>query len=99
VREYFLQFSPEAFKEAENATRYYEQICAGLGVRFRQELEVVTRAITEQPLLWRERRVGFRRVNLPNFPFYVAYFLRGEKILVAAVAHASRHPDYWKMRA
>jgi hypothetical protein len=51
-----------------------------------------------QPLLWRERNGGFRRVNLPGFPFYISYFLRDNKILIAAIAHSSRHPDYWKKR-
>ena len=45
-----------------------------------------------------ERLGGYRRVNLPGFPYYVAYFIRGERILVAAVGHGSRHPNYWKRR-
>ncbi len=63
-----LDFIPEAMAEAEEATRYYEQRVAGLGVRFRQEIESVCAAIIRQPLLWRERRGGFRRVNFPGFP-------------------------------
>ena len=49
-------------------------------------------------LLWRERQGGFRRVNCPVFPYYVAYFIRDDTILIAAVAYESRHPDYWKSR-
>ena len=41
---------------------------------------------------------GYRRVNLSGFPYYVAFVLREEKILVAAVGHGSRHPDYRKKR-
>ena len=52
----------------------------------------------EHPLLWRERPGGFRRVNCPVFPYYIAYFIRGNVIVIAAVAHGSRHPDYWKNR-
>lgn len=93
-----LEFLPEAVCEAEEATRYYERCVPGLGVRFRQEVESVCAAVVRQPLLWRERRGGFRRVNLPGFPYYISYFIRTERILVAAIAHASRHPDYWKRR-
>ena len=95
---YFLEFLCDAIDDAEEATKYYEEIQPGLGVRFREELEAVTQAIVSQPLLWRERIGGFRRVNLPGFPFYISYFLRGHKILIAAIAHSSRHPDYWKSR-
>ena len=93
-----LEFLPEATEEVEEATRYYERRVSGLGVRFRQEVESVCAAVVRQPILWRERPGGFRRVNFPGFPYYVVYFIRGERILVAAVAHASRHPDYWKRR-
>ena len=82
-----LEFLPEAKLEAEDATI------------FRGEVESVCAAIARQPLLWRERIGGFRRVNLPGFPYYVAYLIRGDRILVAAIGHSSRHPNYWKRRA
>ena len=93
-----LEFLPEAKCDADEATRFYEMHVPGLGARFRAEVESVCAAIVRQPLLWRERRGGYRRVNIPGFPYYVAYFIRGERILVTAVGHSSRHPDYWKRR-
>jgi len=93
-----LEFLPEAAAEAEEAARYYEQHVPGLGARFRMEVESACAAIIRQPLLWRKQPGGFSRVNLPGFPFYIAYFIRGERILIAAIGHASRYPDYWKSR-
>ncbi|MGV3660639.1 MAG: hypothetical protein ACO1TE_10660 [Prosthecobacter sp.] len=68
-----------------------------------EELETATwyyacTAVSSTPLHWNERKGKFRRVNLRGFPYYIAFFIRGNRILVAAVAHASRHPDYWKRR-
>ena len=94
-----LDFLPEAKCDAEEATRFYERRIPGLGARFRAEVESVCAAIVRQPLLWSERAGGYRRVNIPGFPYYVAYFIRNERIVVAAVGHAARHPDYWKARA
>lgn len=94
-----LEFLPEAVEETAAATAYYEEQAAGLGVRFRAEVEGVCAAIVRQPLLWRERPGGNRRANLPGFPHYVAFCLRGERIMVAAVGHAGRHPNYWRARA
>jgi len=93
-----LEFLPEATAEAECATGCYEARAPGLGVRFREEVESACAAIVQHPLLWRERPGGFRRVNLPGFPYYLAYVLRDERVIIVAVAHASRHPDYWKYR-
>ena len=93
-----LEFLPEAKCDAEEATRFYEQRVSGLGARFRGEVESVCAAIVRQPLLWSERSGGYRRVNIPGFPYYVAYFIRGERVIVTAVGHAGRHPGYWKRR-
>ena len=91
-----LEFLPEAQSDAEEATRFYERRVLGLGTRFRSQVESVCAAIVRQPLLWSERRGGYRRVNIPGFPYYVAYLIKGECIVVIAVGHASRHPEYWK---
>ena len=55
-------------------------------------------AIVQHPLLWRLRPGGYRRVNLPGFPYYVAFVTDAEQALVVAIAHSSRHPDYFKNR-
>ena len=93
-----LDFLPEALAEFGEAAEYYEAQREGLGERFRQEVLEVCQAIAERPLLWRERPNGCRRVNCPVFPFYVAYFIRGNLILIAAVAHGHRRPGYWRGR-
>jgi len=93
-----LDFLPEAVKELEAASLWYESQEAGLGIRFRNEVSHVVGKIVADPLLWRERSGGWRRVNCPVFPYYVAYFIRGDAILVAAVAHGHRRPGYWRKR-
>lgn len=49
----------------------------------------MTTAILSHPLLWRQRPGAYRRVNLPGFPFYVAYILRGQRVRVIAVGHGA----------
>ena len=93
-----LEFLEEAQTEFFKAGNYYEDKEAGLGNRFRDEVWKVCSLILDHSVMWRERAGGFRRVNCPVFPYYIAYFIRGEMILIAAVAHARRHPDYWKQR-
>ena len=93
-----LEFLPEAEEEAAEATAHYEEAETGLGVRFRMEVESAATAILQHPLLWHERRGGYRRVNLPAFPYYLAYVLRGERARIIAVGHATRRPGYWRGR-
>jgi len=93
-----LEFLPEALADAEAATRHYEGALPGLGVRFRIAIESVCAAIVRPPLLWPERPGGFRCGNVPGFPFCVACIIRSERLVVTAIGHGSRHPDYWKRR-
>ncbi len=91
-----IEFLEEAEEEFIGAAEWYESREKGLGKRFRNEIGRVVERIAEDPLLWRERPGGYRRVNCPVFPYYIAYFIREETIVVAAVAHGHRLPGYWK---
>src|SRR5437763_158955 len=91
-------FLPEARDELSEAVFYYESKEPGLGARFRREIEQVAKRIAANPYLWHERPGGYRRVNCRIFPYYVAYFVRGEKIVIAAVAGGPQKPEYWRRR-
>jgi len=93
-----LEFFPKARSELRAAALFYESRQMGLGKRFKEEVAHVCAAIRRDPLLWRERAAGYRRVNCPVFPCYIAYIVERDIVLIAAVAHAHRDPDYWKDR-
>ena len=93
-----VAFMAEAEEEFVEAAVWYEGREQGLGKRFREEVAHVVARIAEDPLLWRERSGGYRRVNCPVFPYYIAYIIRDRAVLIVAVAHGRRHPGYWKHR-
>src|SRR5215217_2972076 len=95
---FVLGFLAEAAAEVECVVGDYEARSIGLGSRFRAELESVCAAIVQHPRLWRLRPEGYRRVNLPGFPHYVAFVSDEQNAIILAVAHASRHPGYFKNR-
>ena len=73
---FVLEFLPESPAELECVTGDYEARSKGLGSRFRAEVESACAAIVHHPYLWRLRPGGYRRVNLPGFPYYVAFVLK-----------------------
>ena len=95
---FVLGFLPETSAEVECVAGDYEARSAGLGVRFRTEIESACAAIVQHPLLWRLRPAAYRRVNLPGFPYYIAFITDEHQALVVAVAHSSRHPSYFERR-
>ena len=90
-----VEFTPEAEQELTEATLWYESKEPGLGIRFRNEVQHVVQRASEDPTLWRMREGGYRRVNCPVFPYFIAYIVRDETIVIIAVAHSHRKPDYW----
>ena len=86
---------PQAADEFDDATDYYEQQQAGLGRRFRDEVDRHIRWVAEHDEVPRLRSGGYRRVNLKVFPHYVAYLRTAETIWILAIAHGHRKPEYW----
>ena len=93
-----VEFTSEARQDLYEAAEYYESRESGLGKRFRDEIAEVLKTMASAPCLWRERKAGYRRVNCPVFPYYVAYVIREDFIFVVAVAHGSRSPGFWHGR-
>ena len=93
-----VRFVEEAQCEFLAAISEYEEVRAGLGQRFKHEVDRCVSWIADHPDLYRLRAGGYRRINLRVFPYYVPYVVRGETLWILAVAHGSRKPRYWISR-
>jgi plasmid stabilization system protein ParE len=93
-----ILFHPEADFEMMEAAVVYETMQHDLGKRFLSEVQNALNHILINPLLcpviYRDVRRGLTR----TFPFNVLYRRTGDQIIVMAVMHQKRHPDYWKSR-
>jgi plasmid stabilization system protein ParE len=90
-----LIFAKIARAEMADAKRYYERQQRGLGLTFQHEAAVSAKRILEQPLAWQVESDPVRRFLFNRFPYKMLYVIRGERIIVLAVAHQHRNPDYW----
>lgn len=93
-----LEYLDEALEEAEAAARWYAERSPTAALAFSEELDAAESAIVRLPEAWPPFDLGTRRYLLRRFPFSVVYRLESERVLIVAVAHAHRHPDYWKGR-
>lgn len=90
-----LKFPRGVREEARGAIDYYEAERPGLGDHLWQELQISIRWILSNPTVPRLRPGDYRRVNLHAFPYYIAYATRGEFVVLLAIGHAARKPEYW----
>ena len=80
------------------AALFYEIAHPDLGDDFLDDIRFAIDAVRERPKLGFDLGYGFRRVLVRRFPFSIIYFVEPGQIVVVAVAHQSRSPDYWKVR-
>ncbi|MDP2783285.1 MAG: type II toxin-antitoxin system RelE/ParE family toxin [Sulfurimicrobium sp.] len=90
-----LTFAKLARDEMAEAKRYYERQQRGLGRDFQRDTEVSAKRILENPLAWQIEYGPVRRFVFNRFPYKMLYLIREKLIVVVAVAHQHRNPDYW----
>ena len=90
-----VRFLSLARQELDDAHDWYEQQCAGLGREFLDEVDRVVRRIRRYPESCAELALGLRRGLLARFPYGLIYGRDGEALVIVAVAHLHRRPQYW----
>jgi len=93
-----IEILHQAEEELTKAVAYYDEIEPGLGLRLKDEIHKIIRWIGDHPEIPRLRPKGYRQVNLKVFRYYIAYFIWNDTVWILAVAHGSRHPEYWMER-
>lgn len=88
-------FTRIARQELEDAVRFYELEYSGLGRRFKEEVRTSALRVAEYPNAWSIERGEVRKCLLHRFPYKLLYSVEEDHILVIAVAHQHRKPDYW----
>ena len=93
-----VRLHPEAENEMIEAAAYYEAQQADLGKRFLASIQDATNSIRISPRLYPVVDLDVRRCLTKVFPFGVLFRIEPDEIVIVAVMHLARHPDYWKHR-
>jgi plasmid stabilization system protein ParE len=93
-----VRFLDIAEIELDEAIHWYDLQSPGLGDAFLIEILAAARRITLYPEAWHPLGEGIRRCRLTRFPYALIYTINKNDILVLAVAHLHRQPDYWRDR-
>ena len=89
-----------AREEFAAAVRWFEEQRAGLGAEFYDQVISTTARLEAFPESGSPISTDglTRGLLLPRFPYQVVYRLTPIEIVVLAVAHLKRRPNYWKNR-
>jgi toxin ParE1/3/4 len=96
-----FEFHPEALEEYLQATCWYTERDPSIALAFVESVEDAIQRILDAPKRWRIIDEDIRRCLTRVFSYAILYTIegdRGDYVLIVAVMHCSREPDYWRTR-
>lgn len=91
-------FHPEALTEYAEAVQYYVEQRAEVAQAFIDAVEDAIYRLRESPTRYISIDEDVRRCMTRRFPYGILYTIEQDYILILAVMHCSREPEYWKNR-
>ncbi|WP_026100141.1 type II toxin-antitoxin system RelE/ParE family toxin [Fortiea contorta] len=91
-------FHPQALTEYSEAVQYYSQQRVEVAQAFIDAIEDAIYRIRESPTRYTVIDEDVRRCMTRRFPYGILYTIEPDYILILAVMHCSREPEYWKSR-
>jgi len=89
-----FELHPDARNEFREAVLFYDKA----GERFVNAVESAIAAIILKPDRFREFEPGVRICRVSKFPYSILYTFRERDIMILALKHNRRDPDYWRYR-
>ncbi len=90
-----IEFLEAAEIELDEAFKWYEAQQKNLGMQFLTEFDAAIRRISAYPKLYALLENEVRRCLIKRFPYGVLYGIDADTIVIIAVAHLHRKPNYW----
>ncbi|MCC5608167.1 type II toxin-antitoxin system RelE/ParE family toxin [Nostoc sp. CHAB 5834] len=91
-------FHPDAKQELDDAVAYYDNISRDMGDAFIAEVERTLNRIEQFPQTWTQLSKNTRRCRIASFPCGIIYAIKEQQILIVAIMHLQRQPNYWTNR-
>lgn len=91
-------FLPGAEADYQEALHWYQERSPRVADKFEAALESALNRIAEGPERWPLLDDIHRFVLFKRFPYSLVYRIEEDLVVVVAVAHARRKPEYWKNR-
>lgn len=90
-----IHFLEPAEEEMLDAALFYESQAHNLGKDFLCIIETTLRDISKNPLRWAIVDYEVRRRLINRFPYAILYKLDNNQIIIVAIMHFHRRPNYW----
>lgn len=77
---------------------YIQEAGKRIAAGFLDDFEQLRSLIREHPHIGSAGKSGVRKLVFKRYPYTLVYRLKGDTAEIVALAHHSRHPEYWTGR-
>jgi toxin ParE1/3/4 len=91
-------FLPQAEEEMYEAAIFYDNQNRGLGRAFLEAVKKGTSDISRHSIAYPVLRNDIRRKLVGRFPYGILYREEEKQLVIIAVMHLHRAPEYWRHR-
>jgi plasmid stabilization system protein ParE len=88
----------QAKEDLQAGVAYYDSEFPSLGYEFALEVRRLCRLIAESLTAGFEVKPHIRRRILRRFPYSILYTVEDDTVVIIAIAHQGRRPEYWSRR-
>lgn len=93
-----IDFVASAQREFDEAFRWYAERSTGAALGFASEIDAAIEKIAADPQRFAKTYAGCQLCSLDRYPYGIVFYRQPERLIVVAIAHASRRPAYWADR-
>jgi len=94
-----IKYLPGAQDDYQGAVDYYDLVDFEIGDLFILEVEGAERRLLEFPEIGSSVDHIHRKLFFDKFPYSLIYRIEPDVVLIIAIAHSKRKPDFWQNRA
>ena len=92
-----FRYHKAARQDFMEAVAWYEEKSPGKGLDFANAFVNTLHKIAANPDIYRKVFKDFRKISMPDFPYYIIYKIRKKTIYILAIYHNKRQ-KYWEQR-
>ena len=94
-----IEFHRLALKEFDDACTWYKERSPATADRFKDAVEKAILRVSQGPDSLPKLTGAYRWVRVARFQYILVFQQRShDQVVIAAVAHTSRRPGYWRRR-
>jgi plasmid stabilization system protein ParE len=93
-----VRYQDEAVADYQAAAAWHDEQSPDMGDEFARAIEQAEQFIADTPRTWPQwpgAPDGVRRYLLPGLLYSIAYELLRDEVVIIAIAHQRRRPNFW----